>query len=198
MRLPVPRWAALLGGIAGVTLVAVFLLVVGFALLSPYSSARVPESCTGAGTRLPADRSARVPGAGTGTLLAQGGTASVVVVSSATDPSGGTAYIIDRPGDRIVQRVHLAGHAVVAAVSDGLVFLFDDKIGYVFRASSGERVPRLIESDNYRGLYASGGAQYLQTDAEIAALGFDGHLFFHRTVDFAGIAYGCFIPSPAG
>jgi len=41
---------------------------------------------------------------------------------------------------------------VVAAISDGVVYLFDDKIGYMIALRTGERVHRLIETDNYRGL----------------------------------------------
>jgi hypothetical protein len=54
-------------------------------------------------------------------------------------------------------------------------------------------VQRLIESDNYRGLYTSAGVRYLQTDAEFIVLGGSGSVFWHRHVDFAGIADGCYI-----
>jgi hypothetical protein len=84
----------------------------------------------------------------------------------------------------------------VATVSDGVVYLFNDKLGYVFRGATGEPLRSLFESDNYRGLYTSGGTWYLQMDAEITAVGLDGSILTHRELHFAGIAYGCFISPP--
>jgi hypothetical protein len=75
------------------------------------------------------------------------------------------------------------------------VYLFDDKIGYMVDASTGERVHRLIETDNYWGLYMTGADRYLQTDAEISTL-FGRSLFSYQHLDFAGIAFGCYFPPP--
>ena len=75
------------------------------------------------------------------------------------------------------------------------MYLFDDKIGYLIDASTGERVHHLIETDNYRGLYVSGAARYLQMDAEIATL-FGRSLFSHQHLDFTGIASGCYFAPP--
>ncbi len=54
----------------------------------------------------------------------------------------------------------------------------------------GGSLSTLIESDNYGGLYTSGGTRYLQMTAEISALGLDGSIFSYHTVAFAGIACG--------
>jgi hypothetical protein len=106
-----------------------------------------------------------------------------------------TAYLVDRRAGTVIDRIGIASEAVVATISDGVVYLFDDKIGYTLDASTGERVHGLVETDNYRGLYVSGADRYLQTDAEIATL-LGRSLISYQHLDFAGIAFGCFFPPP--
>ncbi len=191
------RRAAWLAGIAVALIVAVFGYLVGTALVAPVTSANVPASCTGAESLLPAGHAVQVPGVGAGTLLATDGATSVVVVGAGGHvPRGGTAYIVGDSGEHATRGIPLASDAVVATIGGGLVFLFDDKIGYVLRASDGEPLHYLFESDNYRGLYTSGGARYLQLTAEITAVGLDGQVFSRRDLAFAGIADGCYFPAP--
>ncbi len=170
--------------------------LVALTLTAPVTSVPVPSSCTGAASRLPTDRSVPVPGVGMGTLLASDGTTSVVVVpDQGRSPRGGTAYLLGTT-DRVVRGLRLTSDAVVAAVDDGIVVLFDDKIGYLFRGSDGRQLRYLFESDNYRGLYASGATRYLRLTAAITAVGLEGSLAWRRDVAFAGIADGCFFPAP--
>jgi hypothetical protein len=44
----------------------------------------------------------------------------------------------------------------------------------------------------------SGGNRYLQTDAEITAVGFNSGIFTHFEIHFARIADGCYFAAPAG
>jgi hypothetical protein len=139
-------------------------------LVSPYASVGIPASCSAAVPHMLADRDSTVPGVGVGTLLASGADTNVVVVA---DPCGTptlTAYLVDRRAGKVIDRIGIASEAVVASINDGVMYLFDDKIGYMIDASTGEPVHRLIETDNYRGLYVPGADRYLQTDAEIATL----------------------------
>jgi hypothetical protein len=106
-----------------------------------------------------------------------------------------TAYLVDRRAGKVIDRIGITSETVVASISDGVVYLFDDKIGYMIDASTGEAVHRLIETDNYRGLYMSGADRYLQTDAEISTL-FGRSLFSYQHLDFAGIVFGCYFPPP--
>jgi hypothetical protein len=179
-------------------IVAILLLplpiLIAVALVAPYTSAPIPTSCEQQAAHLPTDRAATVPRIGPGTLLAGDGRTSVIVVPDpTTGPPIGTAYIVDAQGDRVVWSLRLASHAVVAAISDGIVYVFDDKIGYLVKASTGDPVPKVFETDNYRGLYVSGGERVLQTDAEISWVALGGAVFSYRHLDFAGIAYGCFV-----
>jgi hypothetical protein len=193
------RRLALVGCLPLGLIAAGFVLVIGLALLSPSASVPVPPACTGAASGLPSSRNVAVPGAGIGTLLAADADTSVVVVaSSGQSPAGATAYVMATQGDAILRTFPISSDAVVAAIADGVVVLFDDKIGYFLRTSDGSSVSRLFESDNYRGLYASGASRHLQMDAEITAVGFDGSVFTHVEVRFAGIADGCYFAAAAG
>lgn len=190
----VRRKAVLSCGAVVAILLLPFPILIAIALLAPYGSAPVPTSCDQQAAHLPADRAATVPGVGLGTLLAgDGRTSAIAVPDPATGAPIGTVYIVDVQGHRVVWSLRLASHVVVAAISDGIVYVFDDKIGYMVQASTGQLVPKLFETDNYRGLYVSGGERVLQTDAEISTVALGGTVFSYRHLDFAGIAYGCFV-----
>jgi hypothetical protein len=189
------RRAALFGAAAFLVLVAPVVALAVLALVSPYASTLIPASCSAAAPQMPADRDATVPGVGVGTLLASGADTNVVVVTDPGRTPALTAYIVDTSAGKVIERLGIASEAVVAAIDDGVVYLFDDKIGYMIDVSTGEPVHRLIETDNYRGLYVSGADRYLQTDAEIATL-LGRSLFSYQHLDFTGIASGCYFAPP--
>jgi hypothetical protein len=189
------RRAALLGGAALVVLVTPLVALAVLALVSPYASTAIPASCSASAPRMPADRAATVPGVGVGTLLASGADTNVVIVTDPGKTPAMSAYMVDARAGTVIGRLGIASEAVVAAIRDGVVYLFDDKIGYMIDASTGERVHRLIETDNYRGLYVSGAERFLQTDAEIATI-FGRSLFSFQHLDFTGIASGCYFAPP--
>ncbi len=147
-----PRRVALLAGAALTIVLAPLVAIVAFGLLAPFERAPIPARCTGSVALLPAGRELAVPGVGTGTLLARDGDTAVVVVPSGDrTPAGGTAYIVDTRTPRVVGGVRIASPAVAAAIDEGSVYLFDDKLGNLVRASDGAPLSRFIESDNYRG-----------------------------------------------
>ena len=101
------------------------------------------------------------------------------------------AYLIDRPTSKVLWETSLASDAVVAAFDGGIVFLWDDKIGYAISASSGDPLGALVRSDNYRGIFLIGGSRYLQLDAEVTAVGLGGSIFSYHAFQVAGIIDGC-------
>ena len=135
-RMRLARRAALLGGLAVVVLVAPLVVLGALALMSPYASVQIPASCSAAAPRLPADRSATVPGVGVGTLLASGADTKVIVIADPGQTPVLTTYIVDVRNGTVIQRLGIASEAMVAAISDGVVYLFDDKIGYMIDAST--------------------------------------------------------------
>src|SRR5664280_347958 len=139
------RMARRAAGFAVAALIVFVLPIVALAIMalaSPYASVAIPASCSAVVPHMPADRDSTVPGVGIGTLLASGSDTNVVVVADPGQTSTLTAYIVDGQAGKVLDRIDIASQAVVAAISDGVAYLFDDKIGYMIDASTGERVHR--------------------------------------------------------
>ena len=105
----------------------------------------------------------------------------------------GTAYLLKLPGQSILWHKSFGSGEISAALKSGTAYVFDDKIGYFLNTTTGEVQPHVVESDNYRGLFASGGACRVQTDMVYSALEQGGGITLHLHVDFAVIADGCLI-----
>jgi hypothetical protein len=91
---------------------------------------------------------------------------------------------------------------VSAAVDDGIVYIYNDKLGYLLDARTGEFVETILLIDNYGGLSesdlpvisrASTGHWYMETSAVISSWGTDGTVKSRPQLTFYGIARGCFI-----
>jgi hypothetical protein len=91
----------------------------------------------------------------------------------------------------------VTSRAFAAGIADGILYLFDDKIGFLLDARTGAPLPRLFESDNYRGLYESGGREYVQTSIEATAVGMGGRVFMSATLPFGAVVDGCLLAGPA-
>jgi hypothetical protein len=163
-------------------------------LIWPYSGVRVPTTCRAEAMGEPVAVRVTVPGVGDGTLVASDGPSRVVAVAAADGhTAGGSAHVL--AGDSVVFSVPIASRVVAAGVADGRVYLFDDKLGYFLDASTGIRLPRLFTADNYRGIYTSGGAEFVQTTFEVSAVGMDGRPFMAETLRFGAIVDGCMLAS---
>ena len=165
-------------------LALVFVLVT--TLLAPYSSRPIPTDCTAASAHISADRILQVPGIGTNWLVASDSDAEVVFGSD-------TAYLVRLPGRSVLWEQSFASGEISAALQSGTAYVFDDKIGYFLNTTTGEVQRRIVESDNYRGLFTSGSARQVQTDMVYSALGPGTSLTLHLHLDFAVIADGCVI-----
>ena len=71
-----------------------------------------------------------VPPLGDGLLLARDGETSVVVFPAADGSTIGANAVV-LVGDTGVARVRIASRAVAAGIADGVVYLFDDKLGNI-------------------------------------------------------------------
>ena len=76
----------------------------------------------------------------------------------------------------------------------GLAVAVLDKIGYFFDSRTGEPTHNVIESDNYRGLFASAGGLFVQTDITVSAVTGAGQVVWHRRFPMESIVDGCFFP----
>jgi hypothetical protein len=181
----------------GAIVLAPFIGLSALALTSPYSSVVVPPGCAQA-VVVPPGPTVDIDGHGPGVLLADAGDRAVVIgVASSPSPRPLAAYLIDRATSRVLWETSLASDAVVAAFDGGVVFLWDDKIGYAISASTGDPLSALVRSDNYRGIFMIGDSRHLQLDAEVTAIGLGGTVFSHREFHVAGIVDGCAFGLPA-
>ena len=168
-----------------------------YALVSPYSSVPVPAACTGEAAQATAANRVTVPGLGDGILLAQDGATRVVAISGPGGSTSGGAAIVLRDSV-VIASLPIASRTVDAGIADGIVYLFDDKIGFLLDATTGAPLPRLFESDNYRGLYTAGGVEYVQTSIEATAVGLGGRPFMTQTLPFSAVVDGCLLARAAG
>jgi hypothetical protein len=186
------RTVALVLVVVALAVLAPFAILSAIALTSPYSSVAVPATCARTIAPVAPGDTIAIPGHGSGTLLAADGDRAVVVtVGPGPLPRPLAAYLVDRSAGRVLWVIPLQSDALVAAIDDGIAFIWDDKIGYTVSTSTGEPLGALVRSDNYRGIYETGDGRRLQLDAEVTAIGLGGALVSQRTFPLAGVVDGC-------
>jgi hypothetical protein len=190
--------ALLVSGAAAMA--AIVLLTLYYAVLpvlSPYRSVEIPASCNAVAPAPGPDLSAAVryaiPDAGNGILVARDARSAVVVMADYSRPPFSSAVFLVRTGSgRVVRRLRFDNDIVTAAIDGGVLYVFNDKRGYIIDASTGRFSNNLVETDNYRGVYTDGNRRYLQTSADISFLRLDGPPVSHLQLSFRGTAFGCY------
>jgi hypothetical protein len=189
---------------AAVALVALVLLIVVpfvglsvLALTSPYETVVVSPECAQTIT-IPTDRTVAIGGHGSGVVAEAGDRAVAIEISSNPSPRPVAAYLLDRSTSQILWQTSLASDAVVAGIDGGVLFLWDDKIGYAVSAATGNPLGAVVRSDNYRGIFTSGGDRRLQIDAEVTSIGLGGAPFSYHAFHVAGVVDGCAFGLPDG
>jgi hypothetical protein len=186
----------------------VFLLfVIAYVVIPQFArtSVQLPEFCDGYDGSLnpPAQLAYTLLDAGTGILLAGDAQSAVVVtIDSSQPPFPGTLYLINKSDDRIIQRLRFNNDVISATIADGVLYIYDDKLGYLLDARTGEFEEDFLIIDNYGGLSesdrpiisrASDGHWYLETTAVVSSWKIDGTVRSRPHLTFNGIARGCFI-----
>jgi hypothetical protein len=186
--------------------ITVFILLLILSVLSyvvlpvfSYDGVQVPASCINAsnpGSHLPSYLNYSIPGIGTGTLITSDKKSAVVAITDYDHlPFYSTVYLINKSSNKVIQSLQFNNDIIGAAIDDGVLYIFNDKIGYFIDVDNGESVKNLFTIDNYRGIYKSNNYTYMQTTFEISALHIDGSVLSHRTMNMSCIAYGCLISS---
>ena len=188
------RWVLLVAASLLVVGLLAILAVAAYALTAPYTSVAVPSACGGPDLPAPDTHRVTVPPLGDGILLARDGETSVVIFPAADGSTIGANAVV-LVGDTGVARVRIASRTVAAGIADGVVYLFDDKLGNFMDATTGLRVPRLFTIDNYRGIYSSGGAEFVQTSMQVAGVGLAGRPFMAQALPFGAVVDGCLLAS---
>lgn len=186
----------LLGGGATLALViALFGYFVVQPVLAHFDRDQIPADCNTAVSHLPASRDYAIPGDGTGTLLIENATTAVVVAANYGDtPFAAHVYVISKPDQRVIRAFDFGNDIVDAGFDGNRLYLFNDKLGYFVDANSGALLSNIVETDNYRGLFVSGGNRFVQSDITVSAITSDWHLISRHHFHMSSVAYGCYLP----
>ncbi len=192
--------ALLISGVA-VFVILLILSVFSYIVLPvfSYDGVQIPASCINAsnsGSHLPSYLNYTVPGMGTGTLITSDKKSAVVAITDYDHlPFDSTVFLINKSSNKIIQSLQFNNDIIGAAIDDGVLYIFNDKIGYIIDTDDGEFVKKIFSIDNYRGIYISNNNTYMQTTLEISVLNNDGSVLSHRQMNMSCIAYGCLISS---
>jgi hypothetical protein len=192
---------------------AVFVLFfMSYAVLPHFdrTSVQLPDSCTGfSASPHPAPALAyELPGTGTGVLVAGSEQTVVVAMIDYTKaPYPSSVYIVNRSDNRTLRRMDFPDDTIIATVDSGIVYLYNDKLGYFLNARTGTPEKKFLLIDNYGGLSASRnpvlpgsseGRRYLETTAVISSWSTDGTVRSRPRLVMNGIAYNCFVDGGTG
>ncbi len=174
------------------------------------TSVRLPESCNGfSGSPHPSSAPAfYLPRIGTGVLVAGDEyTAVVAMIDRTKAPYPSTVYIVNRSDNRVLRSMMFPDDTVIATIDSGIVYLYNDKLGYRINAQTGVSEKTILLIDNYGGLSASDrpvlagasdGRRYLETTAVISSWSTDGTVRSRPRFTMNGIAYNCFVYGETG
>ncbi len=180
---------------SGIVLVAMMVLVISYVVvpvLSPFESAQIPTTCTASSSHLPASRNYLLPSGRNGTLLTSDAKTAVVVMADYGQvPFASTVHVIDRSSNKELTSLTFANDILAAAINGGALYLYNDKILFIVDTSSGASLHNLIQTDNYRGFYASNNIRFIQTSADFSSIRPDGQIMSHLQLHLATMAFGC-------
>ncbi len=184
--------------LSGIITTAITLLLLSYIIIPLFSfeSVGIPASRVDAislAPELPATLNYNIPGIGNGTLLTNDSEADCVVVTDYShSPLKTQVFLIHKTSRAILRVLQFNNDLVSAGIDNGVLYLFNDKILYVFNTSTGEPVQGIIKVDNYRGVYIDDGGTYLQTTFEVSAINRDWSIVSHLKMKFRCIAFGRF------
>lgn len=188
------------------------LFIVNYVVLPQFdrTNVQLPSFCQGLNSNPdpPSHLEYAVPGVGIGILLASDSESAVVAMIDGAHPSfPGTLFLVHKKSNNVLQRMQFSNDILSAAIADGIVYIYNDKLGYLIDAHTGEFQETVLIIDNYGGLTqtdrpfisrASDGHWYMEITAVISSWNIDGTVKSRRHLTFNGIALGCFISGNTG
>jgi hypothetical protein len=169
------------------------------------TNVQLPAFCDGFDGSLnpPAHLAYTLQDIGTGVLITSDAQSAVVaMIDSSQPPFRSTLYLVNKSEDKIIQRLRFNNDIISATIEDGVLYIYNDKLGYLLDAHTGEFENDFLLIDNYGGLSesdrpiisrASDGHWYMETTAVISSWKIDGTVRSRPNLTFNGIALGCFI-----
>jgi hypothetical protein len=193
----------------GAVLVLFFIV---YAVLPQFdrTSVQLPEYCNGFDSSPhPSPMLAyEIPGTGTGVFIAGSEqTAVVAMIDYTKAPYPSTVYVVKRSDNRTLQHMNFADDTIIATIDSGIVYLYNDKLGYRINARTGAFEKTVLFIDNYGGLSgsdrpvlpgASEGRRYLETSAVISSWSTDGTVRSRARLTMNALAYNCFVNGETG
>jgi hypothetical protein len=187
--------------------IALILFVVTYVVIPQYArtNVRLPAFCDGfdGSFNPPADLAYALPGRGTGILLVSDAESAVVgMIDGDHPPFAGSVFLVSKNDNKVLLGMGFNNDVISAAIDGGVVYIFNDKLGYLIDARTGEFQEHFLIIDNYGGLSqsdrpfisrASDGHWYMETTAVISSWNIDGTVKSRPDLTFNGIALGCFI-----
>jgi hypothetical protein len=209
---PGNKYRAFLISCCTVFTAALVLFFITYAVLPHFdrTSVQLPESCNGFDSSPhPAPALAyELPGTGTGVLVAGSEqTAVVAMIDYTKAPYPSSVYVVNRSDNRTLRRMDFPDDTIIATVDSGIVYLYNDKLGYFINARTGEPEKKFLLIDNYGGLSGSerpvlpgtsGERRYLETTAVISSWSTDRTVRSRPRLTMNGIAYNCFVYGGTG
>ena len=192
--------------------VAFILFVVTYVVLPQFARTNVqlPALCDGFDGNFnpPSHLAYALPGRGTGILLVSDAESAVVaMIDGDHPPFAGSVFLVNKNDNKILLGMRFNNDVISAAIDGGVVYIFNDKLGYLIDARTGEFQEHFLIIDNYGGLSesdrpfisrASDGHWYMETTAVISSWNIDGTVKSRPDLTFNGIALGCFISGDTG
>jgi hypothetical protein len=197
----------------GFGVIAIFMLFICVCVILPQferTSVQLPASCDGsyAGTQPPDSLAYALPdGKGTGILVARGDGIAVVAMVTSVTPHASDIFVVNTSSNGIQRMLHFADVSIMAGTADGVMYLYNDKLGYFLDAHTGAPEGNLITIDNYGGLSesdrsilvgTSSGVWYVETSVIVSSLSADGAVRLRSHAIMNAIARGCFVSGTTG
>jgi hypothetical protein len=173
------------------------------------TSIQLPATCDGSYSKTPSALAYTLPdNKGVGILVTgDEHTAVVATITQNQPPYPSNVYLVDKSSNRILWATQFPNDEVMAVVSDGIAYIYNDKLGYFLDARTGEFKKRIFTIDNYGGLSqsdrpilpdTSGSNWYVETSAVISSWNMDGSVHSRPYLILNAIARGCFVNGKTG
>ena len=201
------RLKAFLTSAGAVLAIAFVAFVFAYVVLPQFArrNVQLPAFCDGWDGRFnpPAQLAYTLPGIGTGVLLTSDAQSAVMVmIDPSQPPFPSSVYLINQSDNKMIRGMGFNNDVVSATIEAGTLYIYNDKLGYLLDARTGELEEDFLLIDNYGGLTetdrpilsrASSGHWYMETTAVISSWKVDGTVRSRPHLTLNGIARGCFI-----
>ncbi len=117
-------------------------------------------------------------------------------------PFPSTVFLVNKGDNKIIQSMQFKNDVISATIDGDTLQIYNDKLGYLIDARTGELEKNLLLVDNYGGLSesdrpiisrASSGHWYMETTVVISSWNVDGTVKSRPHLTLNGIALGCFV-----